>query len=88
MIEWLKFKGFENKDGIWFRKFTKTEEVVFHGTMTFTYEIQVKLVSDGKAAAVSYFKNGKCYKSKIHDAGHARTKNAIISTVEYAGYKL
>lgn len=66
------------------KTWSKEVEVAFHGKMESTYK--VSLILSGKTLNASFYKNGRLEKIKEYKS-IARGFNAIIDTVEYAGFE-
>ena len=70
------------------RDFEKEIEVAFYGKRTEHYSIRVFINQDSGICHVSYQQDGRESKSRWYDTIGKRTYNAIVATMQNAGYEM
>lgn len=64
-------------------------EVAWYGTRSTSLKVDVFVNLDSGICRVDFFKNaGRAYKSRWYDTTGKRTYNAIIATIQNAGFEI
>ena len=86
---WLEIHGFTSTEpNLYEKTMSKTVNVAFRGEMETSMTVLIRIDENAKTHDVVYKKDGRTFKSKVYFFGWNRTKNAILETVQFAGFNL